>query len=718
MRYLIPLFSFMLFFPLVSFSQWIPLNSGTTNNLYATDFYTPNLGLATGNSRYVMRTIDGGLHWEQVYDFIGGNDRWNSIQMIDDQNIYACGTVRINDRWRYGWAFSHDGGENWTSKTSWNVSYNNSSYSDVFYLNENKGWRVGYYKDVGKVFANDSGVNDDWTELSTIEEATYLSSVFFLDELEGWIVGSPGYIAKSVDGGEEWLPMESNTDKLLRDIFFIDKNTGWVVGYKDDQAIVLNTDDGGINWQSIYPESVSSLNSVYFISTQEGWACGSIQEGEEKRGVILSTKDGGINWEVEHVENTCSSLADLSFRGGVAYAVGSEGVILKMIYGDDFLQFNDKKEMLRKKCAFGYATDGAFLYASGGQKPSPFNDYFISEGIQRYNPEYDNWIDWVDGLVPRNFGSTLYLPGMQQLCILNGEAYSPGYYSDSIELVDVNTKSITYRSGNPFPVKKAGAAVWRDKVYIFGGNNADGFSKRFYEYDPNSDSWERLADLPEPKETVGCIVDDVLYVVGGQNYFSSKKIHAYDLVNKSWSHVADLPMGLHGHSLARSGKYIWVLGSEEAPAFTGLFNTDSHELEEKYSNLMGRKHAGAAVVNDHLYVFGGRVSDEYQGIINGVQELDVHNFSGLDIQDAEAKRYEMSPNPNPFTSVIHFPLKDLPLGSKELLIYDSYGRVVKTFSTKEKDLYWKADAIEAGTYYYQVFVNKEFCASGKVLKLK
>jgi len=68
------------------------------------------------------------------------------------------------------------------------------------------------------------------------------------------------------------------------------------------------------------------LNDFYFKNTQLGWAVG---QSSESKGVILQTQDGGNHW-TEMIKNLSAPLKAIHFRDGVGWAVGDNGLILKM----------------------------------------------------------------------------------------------------------------------------------------------------------------------------------------------------------------------------------------------------------------------------------------------------------------------------------------------------------------------------------------------------
>ncbi len=286
-------------------------------------------------------------------------------------------------------------------------------------------------------------------------------------------------------------------------------------------------------------------------------------------------------------------------------------------------------------------TNGKFIYKSGGQTYSFKGNI---DAIETYNPADDTWKIIGQGLVARSEHNIEYVPSLNKLYIFNGE-YSPTntfnpsrqlYASrstkikmtDVIEIIDLNTNTVSITESNPYPVSNAGSAVWNNKIYFFGGWNPMGYSDRFYEYDPEKDDWEELDEMPESKRVEGKIVDGVLYTIGGYDNGTSgfKTIHAYDFKTEKWSLVMEMPVGVSAHALASDGRNIWIVGNYTNVNFLAAFDTKTKSFKTFKSNMQGRRFAGAEVIGTTLYVFGGNDSDDRRSVISSTQCADISKY--------------------------------------------------------------------------------------------
>ena len=68
----------------------------------------------------------------------------------------------------------------------------------------------------------------------------------FADSKNVWIVGYPGVIQHSANGGESWQFIDLNLDEALFSVSFVDNDHGWIAGRS---GLMLHTVDGGKNFR-------------------------------------------------------------------------------------------------------------------------------------------------------------------------------------------------------------------------------------------------------------------------------------------------------------------------------------------------------------------------------------------------------------------------------------------------------------------------------------
>jgi Photosynthesis system II assembly factor YCF48 len=141
--------------------------------------------------------------------------------------------------------------------------------------------------------------------------------VHFADARTGWAVGEGGTIVVTRDGGANWAPQHSGTEKYLQGVHFADARLGWAAG---EGGTILATHDAGASWAR-QRSGTEYLRGVHFADTRLGWAVG---EG----GTILATHDGGASWARQR-SGTDKFLWGVHFADArLGWAVGGSGTIV------------------------------------------------------------------------------------------------------------------------------------------------------------------------------------------------------------------------------------------------------------------------------------------------------------------------------------------------------------------------------------------------------
>jgi N-acetylneuraminic acid mutarotase len=164
--------------------------------------------------------------------------------------------------------------------------------------------------------------------------------------------------------------------------------------------------------------------------------------------------------------------------------------------------------------------------------------------------------------------------------------------------------------------RSGGVAVVNDgKIYVAGGRVPRG--NDFAVYDPASDKWETLPNLPSQRNHItGASINGRIHIVGGRlgNGLSPLKSDANEVFNpvtRTWATAAPMLRGRSGMNgvVARGCFHVW---GGEAP--TGM--TPDHDYYDPRSNTWTRLRdmpipihgvVGSAFVDGLIWVTGGGV---------------------------------------------------------------------------------------------------------------
>jgi len=237
--------------------------------LFDVSFSDVLTGWAVGESGMILKTIDGGISWQQLNT---GTNR------ITSEWLYSAHFIDANRGWvgseNRGLIHTSDGGETWVKQIAEIEELPRSSYYSYFVISEYIAWR-GIY--------------------------------FLNDGLHGWAVAENATIIRTTNGGASWDTLASSfSDKVkncvdLKDVYFVDENNGWVVGQMGKR--ILHTTDGGATWGKQTLLDAEWLYGVHFINETTGYAVGDF-------GTIAVTNDKGATWNYQrHMEKYANTRA-------------------------------------------------------------------------------------------------------------------------------------------------------------------------------------------------------------------------------------------------------------------------------------------------------------------------------------------------------------------------------------------------------------------------
>lgn len=112
-----------------------------------------------------------------------------------------------------------------------------------------------------------------------------------------WVSGSNGIVGKSTNGGKnwKWFRVKSFENADFRDIEAFDATTAVVISV-GEPGYILRTVDGGENWKVVYENKTPGifLDALEFWNSDAGIVIGDPIDG---RIFIARTFDGGLSWQ-------------------------------------------------------------------------------------------------------------------------------------------------------------------------------------------------------------------------------------------------------------------------------------------------------------------------------------------------------------------------------------------------------------------------------------
>ena len=162
-------------------------------------------------------------------------------------------------------------------------------------------------------------------------------------------------------------------------------------------------------------------------------------------------------------------------------------------------------------------------------------------------------------------------------------------------------------------VPRAGlaAASYSNGIYAIAGQTSEGPTNLVERFDPQTNTWTKLADKPTAVSEVSAVVlGEKIYVPGGMlaNGQVINRLEVFDPRKGSWESKAELPLAVSGYALATYEGQMYLFGGWNGKQVVDQawrydpFNDEWHAAANLPS---ARAYATAAEVSGKIFVMGG-----------------------------------------------------------------------------------------------------------------
>ncbi|MDP2722061.1 MAG: YCF48-related protein [Bacteroidales bacterium] len=302
-------------------STWENVSSGMKASIYNIGFFNSMDGLALGligNTRYFVRTSDGGYTW--VNDTIIPNGEFYMMRIAGSSGYLLNTNSQMMK--------TNDAGENWELL---DIYPNHDLYKDFQFIDENNGFMCGNLGILTKT--TNGGLT--WENKSLQAENSF-TSLFFINENLGWMIDNNGKtILKTQNGGDSWttVSLTLQNDFQPIDVFFVNESKGFVA---TEEGMLFSTTDGGETWEEFYMFPYSGIHTgINFVSESEGWYRGGSS--------IYHTRDGGHSWTSKQTFFQYILIEDMFFLDShQGWLGGSHGLVATYMMPDDINENNQE----------------------------------------------------------------------------------------------------------------------------------------------------------------------------------------------------------------------------------------------------------------------------------------------------------------------------------------------------------------------------------------
>ncbi len=242
------------------------------------------------------------------------------------------------------------------------------------------------------------------------------------------------------------------------------------------------------------------------------------------------------------------------------------------------------------------------IYRFGG-----YTNTGTTNAVEVYDPSTDSWAYLAPmptsraNLTAAEAGGIIYVIG----------GYDGTNNLNTVEAYNPSTNTWTLKAPLPEALSFAKAVSLNGRVYVTGGLNGNNARNVLYEYNPAKNTWTQRAGMTTARFEHGAVaVNGKIYVFGGATldnlgnlvYLSSGEV--YDPATDTWSPIADMPIPLARMGATTDGRYIYVVGGTNADWWFGqlpvflVYDTETNTwsyIDGDIRELLVPKLAGALV---------------------------------------------------------------------------------------------------------------------------
>lgn len=179
---------------------------------------------------------------------------------------------------------TEDGGVTWDEKLDFSVG---ESILDMTFIDDSTGFAVGGWLGQYPALLKTNDQGDTW-QSESLEYLALMNRIEFVNDSVGFITGWPGIVLKTIDYGNTWYETVVDIDGYIEftDIWFPTEQIGYLSG-TGYESTVFKSVDGGENWFPLEIPATSTMSCVAFFTENDGLILGN-------RGTVFHTKSGGI----------------------------------------------------------------------------------------------------------------------------------------------------------------------------------------------------------------------------------------------------------------------------------------------------------------------------------------------------------------------------------------------------------------------------------------
>ena len=222
----------------------------------------------------------------------------------------------------------------------------------------------------------------------------------------------------------------------------------------------------------------------------------------------------------------------------------------------------------------GVAAANGKLYVLGGYFGNSFNE---GNRVFEYDPATDGWKEKKPMPSPR--GAHMAVTVDDKIYVIGGVA--SGAALGTNQMYDPATDTWQTMEPMPSPREHLAATAWNGRIYVIGGRMPTNVGlvnvPTLEVYDPATDTWESLQDMPTARGGLAAAaLHDKIYVFGGENPGIFSQNEEYDPATDTWRTMEPMPEPRHGIGAVAVADTIFIIGGGPRAGFAVTDDNSSY----------------------------------------------------------------------------------------------------------------------------------------------
>jgi hypothetical protein len=224
------------------------------------------------------------------------------------------------------------------------------------------------------------------------------------------------------------------------------------------------------------------------------------------------------------------------------------------------------------------------------------------------------------------YNNLIYVIGGKKMFVNKISSWE--YLQDQIEVVDLEKQTVKTDHTNPHQAADFASFTYKDNIIVMGGSvkstesGVKDFTDKVHLYNISSGYWYELTHMPIAKETSGVLVEDKIYLVGGNNGKPISQIESFDLATEKWQTEGELFSALERPAITYHDNIIYFFEDQKMC----VYDLKTKLLKE-YEIGLPLKYSAMHYYNNKLYILAGRIDNSFSKLpASKVYSIDVNEF--------------------------------------------------------------------------------------------